>query len=80
MDDNEKIYCRMLGHDVTFSYCRNTTSSQPCRKIFDCWFERFDIDKFMRENYSEQQIKEILEPPMPKMVFLAELIKKSQEK
>ena len=75
--DKEKIHCRMLGHELTFAYCRQTASTQPCRKIFDCWFERFDIEKFMRENFSEQQIKEILKPPKSKTANIIELIQKA---
>ncbi|MBN1815953.1 MAG: hypothetical protein JW828_01245 [Sedimentisphaerales bacterium] len=76
--DARTIYCRMLGHEVPFSYCRQGASSQPCRKIFDCWFQTFDIETFMKEHFSEQQIQTILTPPKPKMASLIELIQKAQ--
>lgn len=80
--DNEKIYCRMLGHHLTFEYCRKTAQGSPCRKIFDCWYTKFDIQKFMAEHYTEDEIKNILAPSKPKMTSLIEMIqqaRKSQE-
>lgn len=78
--DDKKMYCPMLGHHLTFEYCRKgAKSQQPCRKIFDCWFETFDIEKFVKEYFTEEQIKAILTPPKPKMTSLIELIQKAQQ-
>jgi hypothetical protein len=76
--DAKTIYCRMLGHEVPFAYCRQGASSLPCRKIFDCWFQTFDIESFMKDHFSEQEIQAILAPPKPKMTSLIELIQKAQ--
>jgi len=77
--DNEKIYCRMLGHHLTFAYCRQGASAQPCRKIFDCWFEMLDVEQFMREHFTEEQLKSLLAPPKPKTTSLIELIQQAQK-
>lgn len=77
--DDKKIYCRMLGHHVTFAYCRAGLSSLPCRKIFDCWFQTFDIKKFMKENFTDSEIQAILAPPKDKMTSIIELIQKAQK-
>ena len=77
--DDKKKYCRMLGHEIAFSYCRQTTSRQPCRKIFDCWFETFDIEGFMKEHFSDEELKALLAPPKPKMTSLVELIRQAQK-
>lgn len=77
--DSRVMYCRMLGHQVPFSYCRQTASGQPCRKIFDCWYQQFDIQQFMQSHYSQDQIDQILAPPKPKMTTLVELIRQAQE-
>jgi hypothetical protein len=39
--DDEDCYCRILGHYLSFSYCRSCQEGAPCFKILDCWFERF---------------------------------------
>jgi len=77
--DNKKTYCRMLGHYLTFAYCRQTGSKQPCRKIFDCWFEKLDIKQFIEENFTQEQIKALFDPPKTKMVSLVELIQQAQK-
>ena len=69
----------MLGHEVNFHYCREGIGKLPCRKIFDCWFEHFDIKSFMNQHYTEQQIRQILAPPQPKMVSLFEMIRQAQD-
>jgi len=76
--DKEVIHCRMLGHDVPFSYCRTGATGQPCRKIFDCWFHTFDIVSFMKEHYPEEEIEAIQQPPKNRMMTLVELIEKAK--
>ena len=69
----------MLGHHLTFAYCRKTASAQPCRKIFDCWFGKLDIKQFIKENFTKEQIKALLAQPKTKMVSLVELIQQAQK-
>ena len=68
----------MLGHFLEFSYCRKPGSDRPCRKIFDCWWETFDIEAFMKTHYGEEEIARIVAPPKQKAVNLAELIEKAR--
>lgn len=77
--DNRRLYCRMLGHPLTFAYCRKGASNQPCRKILDCWHQVWDIEAFLKGHYTEAEIKAILSPPKPKVASLIELIQQAQE-
>ena len=77
--DQRVIRCRMLGHEIDFSYCRQVGSGLPCRKILDCWFERFDIQEFIQQYYAPEQIQQLLEPPKPKITSLVDLIHKAQK-
>jgi hypothetical protein len=70
-------YCPILGHDVPFSYCRRPGQEIPCRKIFDCWWETFDIKSFIANNYSEDIQKAIAQPPIPKILSLLEIIEQA---
>jgi hypothetical protein len=70
----------MLGHPVQFSYCREPGQETPCRKIFDCWWETFDIQTFMNSHYNDETLQKITEPPKPKMFTLAELIQQAKER
>jgi hypothetical protein len=68
----------MLGHDIRFAYCRRPGRELPCGKIFDCWWELFDVDGFMRSHYSEEQIERIAAPRQDKAATLVDLIRRAQ--
>lgn len=76
--DSRSIYCRMLGHDLTFKYCRLTGDGHFCRRIFDCWYYKIDIGGYMEHFFSDAEISEILQPPAPKVHTLLNLIEKSR--
>ena len=77
--DAQRGYCRRLGHDVDFSYCRIAAQGVPCFKIFDCWYERFDIKAFMEATYSSEEIKAMRAPPQDKISTLYDLIAKAKK-
>ncbi len=77
--DIQRGYCRRLGHEVDFSYCRIADQGVPCFKIFDCWYERFDIQAFMTSHYSSEEITNLLAPPRDKVSSLYELIAKAKQ-
>lgn len=76
--DDLKTYCRMLGHEVPFVYCRKGVSELPCRRVFDCWFQLFDIEAYMRAHFTDEQIASLQKPAKPKVASLIELIRKAQ--
>ena len=78
--DARQGYCRRLGHHVAFEYCRKGSGDLPCRGVFDCWFETFDITAFMREHFTEEQLGRIIAPPPPKMATLIELIAQAKQR
>lgn len=69
----------MLGHLVPFTYCREPGTELPCRKILDCWHERIDIEAFLRESLSPEELDAILAPPKQKISQIMELIRKAKE-
>jgi hypothetical protein len=77
--DHRRRRCPMLGHGVTFSYCRAPGAETPCRKIFDCWWETFEVEAFIRSCYGEEKIAEITAPPKQKMLSLVELIEQARK-
>ena len=70
----------MLGHFLTFDYCRATNKGLPCSKVLDCWFQQFPIEKFINDNYSEKDHKKIFEPPKPKVLSLTEILEQAQQR
>jgi len=68
----------MLGHELTFAYCRAPARDLPCGKVFDCWFETFDVRTFIGEHFTDQQIAQVLTPRVDKVSSLLGLIQQAQ--
>ena len=78
--DSEEIYCRKLGHHLSFKYCRLVNEQLPCPKLADCWFQQLPIQDFLKQNYTKDEINRIFSPPSDKMSSLLNLIKKAQNR
>ena len=78
--DEKQNYCRMLGHSVTFLYCRTTAQNIPCRKIKDCWFETLPIADYMDLHFSPEQQVQIFREPVPKVASILDLIEKARSR
>jgi hypothetical protein len=70
----------MLGHTIPFSYCKLPGSDMPCRRILDCWHERFDILTYLNEILTPDELAAITAPPKPKVMHLLELIQRAKGK
>jgi len=68
----------MLGHDVNFAYCRQTGTGIFCRRAVDCWSGRFDIEGYLKQAFTEEQIQAAMKPPDTKMNTLLDLIAKAK--
>lgn len=79
-NDNRTRRCPRLGHDLTFLYCRKPGDEIPCAKIYDCWWESFDIKAFMEENYSEDILEKIHKPQKLKTQSLLELLQEVEKR
>jgi len=78
--DDLDIRCPRLGSMVGFGYCRTCGEGQsPCFKIFDCWWERFDVITYFKEKLSEQEFMRLaMSRPKPKVSSLLELIEQAR--
>lgn len=77
--DNLECRCRMLGHNVPFKYCRTVQTRLPCPKIIDCWFRRIPIQDFIKNNYNQEELTQILVQPKLKMDSLMDMIEKMKK-
>ena len=78
--DSKEGYCKMLGHFLTFNYCKTANKGVPCSKVLDCWFQQFNIQEFIKENYSADEQKSIFEPPKSKILSLSEILEQAQQR
>ncbi len=77
--DSLEIRCRLLGHQVSFQYCRSSNRNLPCRKIMDCWWERVEIETYLRENFTPGELnRSVYAKPKSKIVSLIELIERAK--
>lgn len=78
--DSQEGYCKMLGHFLTFEYCRTSNKGLPCGKVLDCWFESFAIQDWIGKNFSPAEQKTIFEAPKPKVISLTEILEQAQQR
>ena len=78
--DSLEIRCRLLGHQVPFGYCRSSNQDLPCRKIMDCWWKRVEIEPYLRENFTPEELnRSVFAQPKTKIASLIELIEKAKK-
>lgn len=78
--DKQEGYCKMLGHFLTFDYCRSMNKGLPCSKVLDCWFQNFPIQEYINKNYSSQEQEKIFEAPKSKILTLTEILEQAQQR
>lgn len=74
--DDKQMRCPRVGGEVTFRFCRFENNMLPCRFIAGCWRMQLDINGFLAEHYSEEELDRIFVPPKPKMESLLDLMEK----
>ncbi len=79
--DHLERRCPRLGGPVSFRYCRLFAGDNlPCWKVFECWWEYFDVFTFFKENLSEENYNGLLnKKPKPKLLSLVELIEQAKK-
>jgi hypothetical protein len=65
---------------VKFTYCSSLNENLPCRNIIGCWKDRTDVIAFLKENFSEEDLKKIFSgPPKTRIDRIIESIKKEPD-
>jgi hypothetical protein len=68
-----------VGGEVNFRFCRFENNMLPCRWIVGCWEMRMDINTFLAEHYSREELDKIFVPPRPKIESLVDLIERASK-
>ena len=71
--DHKESYCRKLGHNLHFKYCRSAQQGLPCAKIMDCWIGKLPVRQFIMSHY-QGQMEEIFRPPSSKINSILEIV------
>ena len=75
--------CPRLGGDVSFGYCKICEEGKsPCFKVFDCWWERFDVVAHMQACLSPEAFEALSAHRFPptKVASLVDLIRQARER
>ncbi|MBW2058618.1 MAG: hypothetical protein JRH07_11625 [Deltaproteobacteria bacterium] len=78
--DGKGIRCPRLGGEVTFKFCRTMNDHLPCGWIARCWRGQLDIEKFLADHYSPQELDRVFTPPKSKLETLVELVEKAKKR
>lgn len=80
-DDDYKIRCPRLGHQIQFSYCVRENSGLPCFKTLDCWHTHFQVEDYLSDVLDrEQWEKAFTRPSKTKVHSLMDLIEQAKER
>lgn len=82
MHDKLERRCPRLGSVVSFGYCRTCGNEKhPCFKVFDCWWEQFDVTAYFKERLSAEAFEQLVQAKPPnKVSSLLDLIQQAQER
>jgi hypothetical protein len=73
------IRCPRIGGEVNFLFCRTENNMLPCRWIAGCWKERMEIQTFLEDHYTKEELEQIFTPPKSKMESLVTLVEKTKK-
>jgi hypothetical protein len=76
--DHRPIRCPRLGGKVNFKCFRIMNDRLPSRWIIGCWQMYIDMNRFLADYYSKDELDRVFAPPKPKVESLVELIEKSK--
>jgi hypothetical protein len=74
--------CPRLGGPVSFAYCQTSSEDHSaCWKIFDCWWECFDVVGHLKKSLTEDRFERLVNAkPKPKIINLVELIAQAKNR
>ncbi|MDD5643939.1 MAG: hypothetical protein PHO00_00625 [bacterium] len=78
-DDKILPRCRKLGHEINFRYCRTAENGLPCGDIAGCWKGVLDIENFLSDAYSKNEVGKISDRKMSRMDIISEQVRKARE-
>jgi hypothetical protein len=74
--------CPRLGGPVAFFYCTSCEAdSRPCGKIIDCWWETFDVLRYLKDTLTPEELDCLTRTkPTSKVNQLVDMIVQSKKR
>jgi len=74
--DSFEKRCPLLGHQIQFSYCRQSESGKPCSRILRCWSDSSPIQSYITEFFGSDEMQRLTNSSKNKICTIVELINK----
>ena len=73
--------CPRLGGPVDFFYCLTCERQRhPCLKIIDCWWETFDVQRYLQENLTSEVLQQFnSRKPEPKISQIIKVVARTKK-
>ena len=79
--DAVEIYCRKLGHNVLFEYCKKESISEPCARVVNCWIAKCNILEYLESKYGAGFVEEFTNrQAKDKMTSIMEIIERAKKR
>jgi len=79
-NEDVRIRCPRLGHQIDFAYCRIENNGLPCFRSLDCWRRLFQVEAYFKERLTEEQWASAFSgPTKPKVLSLLDLIEQAKK-
>lgn len=80
--ENLERRCPRLGSMIAFRYCLiSGEDSMPCHKIFDCWWEIFDVDAYLKARLPEPVYNDLVSAkPKEKVASIVEIAEAAKKR
>ncbi len=82
--ENLERRCPRLGSPITFQYCLISGEDDTiCGKILDCWWERFDVENYLKNNMSAAEFNSLMaraEKPPNKISSIVEIVEAAKKR
>lgn len=73
--------CPRLGGAVGVGYCLRCEREQPCFRVVDCWWETFDIVRYLEDHLSADQLDRVMNArPQVKLGALVEAAEQARRR
>jgi len=83
--DELKRRCPRLGSRIPFRFClTGGDDKQPCWKIFDCWWEIFDVHTYLSTTLTAEEFDQLRAkasaPPKNKLAGIFEIAEQARQR
>ena len=77
--DHKTLRCPRVGGEVNFKYCRFENNMLPCSWIVGCWKTYIDVNTFLKDHYSKEELDQVFAPPKSKIESLVTKIENAKK-